>query len=409
MIENTSGHNIGNAINFLKSRGIIYQTANLEKYSQSDGENLAFYVGFDCTAKSLHIGNAISLRVAKILTSMTKLKPIILMGGATTLVGDPSGKNKTRPTIELSSAEQNLHAISLQIKQYLGEDVQIVNNSDWLSSLSISQFLSTVGISLSVNRMVNVETIATRLESGSSITLAEFCYMSLQAYDFLHLYKNFNCVIQIGGADQWSNIICGIDAVKRMCGAEAVAITVPLLTKFDGTKMGKTESGALWLDESMCDSFMFWQFFRNLDDKTAIDMAKKLTSIDLEEINSAQDEKNINQLKERVAIEILSEFRGGAAVEAVRKKINCKGDPDFTLTQQEISSGIKVLNVLMSILRDDLSSSKVKEIIRGGGLYINDKKITSVDLSIAECIDNDMVIINFGKKRKYIGHILSKD
>ena len=228
-------------VEYLHRRRLIYQMANIEFFLDKDVSQLSFYVGFDCTAPSLHLGNAVQLRALKSIAKISKAKPIVLLGGATTLIGDPSGKSSARPSMQNDKVEQNVFKIRNQIARYLGSkhELVVVNNIDWLSQMTLFDFLSTVGISLGVNRMVHFENVSNRINSGAGISLSEFCYMGLQAYDFYHLHKNYQCFLQIGGSDQWANIICGVDTIRKCADGAACAITLPLLTKSDGEKWAK--------------------------------------------------------------------------------------------------------------------------------------------------------------------------
>ena len=251
-------------LNDLNRRGFIYQVTDpeaLDKLFQS-GEQITFYVGFDPTAKSLHVGHLLWIRL---ITKLQKLgiKAIIICGGATSKIGDPTWKDKERVMLDYSTVLENIKAITAKLKKLVKFDncenpVRMLNNDDWISKINYMEFLRDYGPLFSVNKMLTMDSVSTRLERQQHLSFLEFNYMLLQAYDFLYLFENYNCQIQIGGADQWSNMISGVDLIRRKTGKIGIGMSMPLLTNAEGKKMGKTESGAVWMDENLMSPFDFW-------------------------------------------------------------------------------------------------------------------------------------------------------
>lgn len=267
----------------LKERGLIYQVSNEEEAKKIFGQKGSyFYIGFDATGPSLHVGNLLAIIFAKRLEN-AGLRPIILIGGATGMIGDPSGKIQER----ILNTEQDVKKFAVSIKKQLlnffsAKNAKILNNCDWIKNLFVINFLRDIGKNFSVNEMLAKESVAARLKTGISFT--EFSYMVLQAYDFLALFKKYGCKLQIGGSDQWGNITAGLELIRKSAGGEALGLTIPLITKNDGAKFGKTEEGAVWLDHKLTSPYHFYQFWLNTDDKDAIKFLKYFTFLALEEI-----------------------------------------------------------------------------------------------------------------------------
>ena len=268
-------------LNEIYSRGFIYQSSELESLDSLISKNkITAYIGFDITSDSLHIGSLVQLMLLNWLETYDHT-PIALVGGGTTLVGDPSGKDSTRRIMSLEEINKNIKKIEQTFTQFISinKSGSIINNYDWLAKLNYVDFLRDIGSKLTLNKMLTYESVKNRLDREQPLTFLEFNYMLLQAYDFYHLRKNFNCVLQMGGSDQWGNIINGIDLIKKILKKDAYAITSPLITNSDGSKMGKTAKGAIWLDKAKLSNFEFYQFWRNVSDEKVESFLKLFTKI----------------------------------------------------------------------------------------------------------------------------------
>jgi tyrosyl-tRNA synthetase len=281
-----------------KDRGFFYQcTDEAELSNLLNKESIKGYIGFDCTAQSLHVGSLLQIMCLRQLQKHGH-QPIVLLGGGTTRIGDPSGKDKTRKILDESEIEKNIKSIELVLKKYLNTENKatspiFVNNYSWLKELNYISFLRDIGKHFTINKMLSFDSVKLRLDREQSLSYMEFNYMILQAYDFLELNKKHNCLLQIGGSDQWGNIVNGVDLIKRYLSKEVFGLTTPLITLASGAKMGKTESGAVWLDKNLLSIYDYWQFWRNTDDRDVIKFLKMFTDLSLEKIENIKNE-NIN-------------------------------------------------------------------------------------------------------------------
>ncbi|WP_440930989.1 tyrosine--tRNA ligase, partial [Candidatus Pelagibacter sp.] len=288
-----------------KDRGFYYQCTNDEELSNLlDTKKIKAYIGFDCTAESLHVGSLLQIMCLRLLQKHGH-QPIVLIGGGTTRIGDPSGKDKTRKILNEDEINKNIKNIEKILTNFLDNDSDttkpiFVNNYDWLKELNYISFLRDVGKHFTINKMLTFDSVKLRLEREQSLSYMEFNYMILQAYDFLELNKKKECVLQIGGSDQWGNIVNGVELIKRYSGNQAYGLTTPLITLASGAKMGKTETGAIWLDKNYLSPYDYWQFWRNTDDRDVIKFLKIFTDLEIEEIESIK-ENNINDLKKLLA------------------------------------------------------------------------------------------------------------
>ncbi len=300
-----------------KERGYFYQcTSENELSSILDKEKIKGYIGFDCTAESLHVGSLLQIMCLRLMQKHGH-RPIVLIGGGTTRIGDPSGKDKTRKILNDSEITNNIKNIEKILKSYLDNNDPktkplFVNNYTWLKGLNYISFLRDIGKHFTINKMLTFDSIKTRLDREQSLSYMEFNYMILQAYDFLELNKKEKCSLQIGGSDQWGNIVNGTELIKRYSGKVAYGLTTPLITLANGAKMGKTETGAIWLDKNLLSSYDYWQFWRNTDDRDVIKFLKMFTDIDLKKINQIKDD-DINKLKILLANEATSMLHGKKA------------------------------------------------------------------------------------------------
>ena len=373
---------------FLKeiySRGFIYQSSDIESLdSLISKKKITAYIGFDITSDSLHIGSLVQLMLLNWLDTYGH-KSIALVGGGTTLVGDPSGKDSTRKIISLDQINKNIKKIEKTFNQFinLNKRGSIINNYDWLSELNYIKFLRDVGSKLTLNKMLTYESVKNRLDREQPLTFLEFNYMLLQSYDFYYLRKNFDCILQMGGSDQWGNIINGIDLIKKILNKKAYAITSPLITNTDGSKMGKTAKGAIWLDKDKLSNFDFYQFWRNVSDDKVESFLKLFTKIKLDEIKklSKLKGKEINVAKKILAYEVTKICRGiESAKEAEDMANNLFGikKTDERLPSYEINLSLienSQFTILDALEKLNLSKSRsdTKRLIKSRGIKINDE------------------------------------
>ncbi|MEJ0096412.1 MAG: tyrosine--tRNA ligase [Methylocella sp.] len=403
----------------LIARGYVHQCSDLAGLDAkaASGELIA-YIGFDCTAPSLHIGSLVQIMLLRWLQK-TGGKPIALMGGGTTRVGDPSGKDESRKVLSLETIEANKEGIKRVFSKFLdfgegGKDAIMTDNADWLTSLNYIDFLREVGRHFSVNRMLAMDSVKMRLERDQELSFLEFNYMCLQAYDFVELNKRHGCILQMGGSDQWGNIITGIDLGRRMGSAQLYALTSPLLTTASGAKMGKTAQGAVWLDESLLSTFDYWQYWRNCEDRDVGRFLKLFTELPLDEIArlEALGGAEINEAKKVLATEATAMVHGReaalAASEAARQTFEegalAESLPSIDVPAEEIEAG---LGVLAAFAKAGLvaSTGEARRQIKGGGLKVNDQTVTDERALIGMPDATQGVIkLSIGRKR----HILLK-
>ena len=400
----------------MSSRGYLSQCTDFEKLSEiSDKKSISAYIGFDCTAKSLHVGSLLQIMILKMMQKYGH-RPIVLLGGGTTLIGDPSGKDSTRKILEKKEIDKNIKSIKKAFNRILDTSNKktkpiYVDNAKWLSKLNYIKFLRDIGSHFTINKMLTFESVKLRLEREQSLNYMEFNYMILQAYDFYQLYKKNNCILQIGGSDQWGNIVNGVELIRRILKKEAYGITSPLITLASGAKMGKTESGAVWLNEDMFSAYDYWQFWRNTDDRDVKKFLNFFTEIETNEIdNLFKRESNINNLKILLANEATKILHGNLASkkaeQTAKDTFHGKGLgsslPEIIIKQKDIAKGIKFLEFL-SNNRIVHSKSEARRIIENKGLKINDNLVDDTN-KILEYKDfiNKVLKISYGKKKHYI-------
>lgn len=394
----------------LQARGLIAQITNEEEIRNLVNTGKAvFYLGFDPTADSLHVGHFMALSMMRRL-QLAGNKPVVLVGGGTGYIGDPSGRTDMRTMMTPETIQHNCDCFKVQMSKFIdfSDDKAImVNNADWLLKLNYIDMLREVGPHFSVNNMLRAECYKNRMEKG--LSFLEFNYMVMQSYDFYHLYKEYGCNIQLGGNDQWSNLLGGTELIRRKLGKDAHAMTIPLLTKADGTKMGKTAGGAVWLDPNKTSPFDFYQYWRNVDDADVINFIKKLTFLTLEEIKpmEAWEGAKLNEAKELLAYEMTrlvhSEEDAKKAQEA-SKALFAGGADDSNMPTTEIDPAKLTdgaINVTDLMLECDLvpSRSEVRRLVQQGGLTIADKKVEDLNLTISLDDLKKGVIIKKGKKK----------
>ena len=393
-----------NAFDILKERGFIKQTVYEEDlYNQLGKEPTPFYVGFDPTADSLHIGHYIPV-MAMAHMQRAGHKPIALFGGGTAMIGDPSGRTDMRQMMTRETIAANVAAFKKQMSRFLdfeGNNPAImVDNGDWLLNLNYIDFLREIGINFSVNKMLTAECFKTRYERG--LNFLEFNYMLMQAYDFLVLYRKYGCKLEIGGNDQWSNILAGADLIRRLEGDSAYAMTFTLLETSDGKKMGKTAKGALWLDPNKTSPYDFYQYFRNVEDVKVEECLKLLTFMELDEIAELvkyKDER-INAAKARLAYEVTKLVHGEEEAEKAKSQAEgaFSGNVD-AMPEVTIEGGVETTVVdSMTLAGVASSKSEARRLVEGGGVKIGDEKVTSVAAKLADFGVTDSFVLHKGKK-----------
>ena len=401
----------------LTSRGYMHQATNLDGLDRlAEQQPISAYIGFDCTADSLHVGSLIQIMMLRLL-QRTGHKPIVLMGGGTTKVGDPSGKDEARPLLSDQDIEQNKQGIKKIFEKYLtfGDgptDALMVDNSEWLDQLAYIRFLRDFGSHFSINRMMGMESVKLRLEREQNLSFLEFNYAILQAYDFLELRRRYGCSLQMGGSDQWGNIVSGVDLTRRVDQQEIFGLTSPLITTASGAKMGKTAAGAIWLNEDRLPIFNFWQFWRNTEDQDVGRFLRLFTELRESEITKleALEGSEINQAKIILANEITSLCHGADAArqaeqtarQSFSQGVIAEGLPSLDIDMANMAS----LSVIDAFVQSGLAASKgeVRRLIRGGGARLNNQPITDEDrLFFVDDFDADgRAQIAAGKKRRAI-------
>jgi len=401
-----------------QKRDYFNQCTNSQELSLlMDQKKIRAYIGFDCTAPSLHVGSLMQIMCLRLLQKYGH-QPIVLLGGGTTRIGDPSGKEETRKILSEKEIEKNIKNIQKVFKIFLKtKDAKtkpiFINNYKWLGKLNYIKFLREVGKHFTVNKMLNLESIKLRLEREQSLSYMEFNYMILQAYDFLELNKTKNCLLQIGGSDQWGNIVNGVELVKRYSNKQVFGLTTPLLTLGSGSKMGKTEKGAIWLDKKLLSSYNYWQFWRNTDDRDVIKFLKMFTDLNLEKIEKIKD-KNINQLKILLANEATSMLHGkdaaNKAEQTAKKTFENKSIgndlPSVNIEKEKFAKGINIMDiVVLSKLLN--SKSEVRRTIKNKGIKINNKTVETDQLNIfLNDFDKNILKLSHGKKNHIIIKII---
>ncbi|WP_026894411.1 tyrosine--tRNA ligase [Clostridiisalibacter paucivorans] len=398
-----------NVYDVLKERGFIEQATHEDEIRELLGkESVTFYVGFDPTGDSLHLGHFVQIMVMMHLQRAGH-RPIALVGGGTAMVGDPSGRSDIRKMLTVDQINHNANRITEQLSKYLvidGENGLSVNNADWLRNLNYIEFLRDIGKNFSVNRMLTAECFKSRMEKG--LSFLEFNYMIMQSYDFLELYRRYGCQLQLGGNDQWSNIISGADLIRRMEGKPAYGLTFKLLTTSEGKKMGKTEAGALWIDPEQASPYRMYQYLRNIDDADVENCLCLLTFLPMDEIKrlSSLEGAEINKAKEILAYEFTKIVHGEEEAKKAQdtaKSLFGQGKatdsmPSTDIEKSKFNEGMDVLTLLNEL---ELTSSKSegRRLVKQGGIYVNDNRVEDIDLNITlDDFKDGKIIIRKGKK-----------
>ena len=404
----------------MQSRGYLNQCTDLEKLDAlCSKKSISGYIGFDCTANSLHVGSLLQIMILKLMQKHGH-RPIILLGGGTTLIGDPSGKSETRKILKEDLIKRNIKSIKKVFKKILDFSNKktkpiFVNNAEWLTKLNYIKFLRNVGSHFTINKMLTFDSVKLRLDREQSLSYMEFNYMILQAYDFHQLFKKKKCLLQIGGSDQWGNIVNGVELIRRIDRKESFGLTSPLITLASGAKMGKTEKGAVWLNEELFSPYEYWQFWRNTDDRDVKKFLNFFTEIETSEINNiVEKEKNINKLKIILANEATKILHGEKASKkdelTARDTFEGTGFssnlPEIKIKSLDVKQGINFLNFL-SKNKITNSKSEARRLIKSNGLKINDILLNDDQKILNEKDFKDKVLkISCGKKRHYLVKII---
>ena len=406
-------------LNVLSERGFIHQVSEPDALdSLAKSQAITAYIGFDCTAPSLHIGSLLPIMMLHWL-QQTGHRPIALMGGGTTRVGDPSGKDESRRVLTDDIIAENLKGIRQVFGKFLkfegaGGNAIMANNADWLNTLNYIDFLRDVGRHFSVNRMLAFDSVKLRLDRQQELSFLEFNYMILQAYDFVELHKRTGCVLQMGGSDQWGNIVSGIDLGRRMANAQLFALTAPLITTSSGAKMGKTAAGAVWLNADLMSPYDYWQFWRNTEDGDVARFLKLFTVLPLDEIGrlAALQGSELNEAKKVLATEATALVHGRAAADQAAdtaRRTFEEGALAENLPTVEIPNAeLANLGVLAAFVRAGLvtSNGDARRQIKGGGLKVNDTTVTDEKMLLTPALltPEGVIKLSLGRKK----HVLLK-
>jgi len=394
-----------------KERDYFNQCTNSDELEQlMNKKKIRAYIGFDCTASSLHVGSLLQIMCLR-LFQKNGHQPIVLLGGGTTRIGDPSGKEDTRKILSEKEIEKNIKNIEKVFKIYLKTNNPktkpiFVNNYKWLGKLNYIKFLREIGKHFTINKMLSFDSVKLRLDREQSLSYMEFNYMILQAYDFLELNKNKNCLMQMGGSDQWGNIVNGVELIKRHSSKQVFGLTTPLITLSSGSKMGKTEKGAVWLDKKLLSSYDYWQFWRNTDDRDVLKFIKMFTDLTLEKIEKIKN-KNINQLKIILANECTKMLHGNneaklaeeTAKKTFEENLTGSGLPTISVSQKKLSEKINIIDLVV-LSKLESSKSEIRRLIKGNGIKINNQVISDEKFSITkELFSENFIKLSLGKKR----------
>ncbi len=402
-------------LNEMQERGFLNQCTDLEKLdSIISKRSISAYIGFDCTASSLHVGSLLQIMILRLLQKHGH-RPIVLLGGGTTLIGDPSGKETTRKILNHANIKKNILSIKKIFEKLLiTKNKKIrpiyVNNFSWLGKLNYIEFLRKIGSQFTLNKMLTFESVKTRLEREQSLSYMEFNYMILQAFDFYKLYEKEKCFLQLGGSDQWGNIVNGVELIRRILKRDAYGLTSPLITLSSGAKMGKTEKGAVWLNEKLFSPYDYWQFWRNTDDKDVIRFLNFFTDIKVEKIKEISNLKDINELKIILANETTKILHGKTKSNLAEKtaldvfrlgKIN-ENLPTKKFLKKDLELGKKLIDLLVD---NNIMSSKseARRAINNNGIKINDSMVNDEKkIIISGDFNEEKMKISFGKKKHFL-------
>ena len=394
-----------------KDRGFFYQCTDERELSNLlDNNKIKAYIGFDCTAESLHVGSLLQIMCLRLLQKHGH-QPIVLLGGGTTRIGDPSGKDKTRKILNEKEINKNSKNIEKILKKFLISNSKktrpiFVDNYKWLKGLNYISFLRDIGKHFTINKMLTFDSVKTRLEREQSLSYMEFNYMILQAYDFLELNKKENCTLQIGGSDQWGNIVNGVELTKRYSNNQTYGLTTPLITLASGAKMGKTADGAIWLDKNLLSPYDYWQFWRNTDDRDVVKFLNFFTDLETNEIEKIKN-KDINELKILLANHTTSMLHGEKVAkncEQAAIEVFSGGDlgsnlPSFKISSKDLSIKMNIIDLII-LSKLEKSKSEIRRLIKGNAIKIDNKIISDEKFLIKdELFKENYFKLSIGKKR----------
>ena len=402
-------------------RHYFNQCTNSEELEKlMNAKKIKAYIGFDCTSQSLHVGSLLQIMCLRLLQKYGH-QPIVLLGGGTTRIGDPSGKEETRKILSENEIDNNIKNIKKILKIFLKEKDKntkpiFVNNYDWLGKLNYISFLREIGKHFTINKMLSFDSIKLRLDREQSLNYMEFNYMILQAYDFLELNKQKNCILQIGGSDQWGNIVNGVELIKRHSNNQAYGLTTPLITLASGDKMGKTEKGAVWLDKNLLSSYDYWQFWRNVDDQDVIRFLQMFTDLGLDKIQDLKNKnENINHLKILLANQTAKMLHGETA--AKNAELTAKNTfenksigsdlPTVNIKKEIVKKGINIIDLVV-LAKISTSRSEVRRIIKNKGIRLNNEIVENekVIVSMKDFNKDNLIKLSHGKKHHVIVKII---
>ncbi len=403
----------------MQSRGYLSQCTNLEKLNEiCNKQSISGYIGFDCTANSLHVGSLLQIMILRLMQKHGH-RPIILLGGGTTLIGDPSGKDSTRKILAQNEIKRNIKSIKKVFEKILdGKNKKtkpiFVDNANWLTKLNYIDFLRNIGSHFTINKMLTFDSVKLRLDREQSLSYMEFNYMILQAYDFYQLFKKNNCILQIGGSDQWGNIVNGVELIRRMLNKESYGLTTPLITLASGAKMGKTEKGAIWLNEDLFTPYDYWQFWRNTDDRDVKRFLNFFTEIDSDKIIEICNKEEINKQKIILANEATRILHGKAkslkAAQTAKETFEEKGLgsnlPEIKISFKDVEKGINIIDFLATN-KIMVSKSEVRRLMANNGLKINNILMNNEKKVLKISDFNDKILkISLGKKKHFVIKII---
>ena len=405
-----------NFLQEMQERGYLNQCTDLDKLGEiCNKKSISGYIGFDCTAPSLHVGSLLQIMILKLMQKYGH-QPIILLGGGTTLIGDPSGKDTTRKILEQKDINNNIKSIKKVFNKILDSSNKkvapvFVDNADWLNKLKYINFLRDIGSHFTINKMLTFDSVKLRLDREQSLSYMEFNYMILQAYDFYQLFKNNNCILQIGGSDQWGNIVNGVELIRRKFQKASFGLTSPLITLASGAKMGKTEKGAIWLNEDLLSPYDYWQFWRNTDDRDVKRFLNFFTEIDVEELEKiCSKENNINNLKILLANEATKILHGEKASKKAEQTakdtfLGSGVSSDLPEIKIKINEARKGINFLDFVVKNKIlpSKSEARRVIANKGLKIDDIVIENEKTTLyLKDFRKNILKLSFGKKKHYL-------
>ena len=397
----------------LKLRGFVHQCTDEEKLNNVlNSSSISFYIGFDCTAKSLHVGSLIQIMMMRIFQKHGHT-PIVLIGEGTTKIGDPSGKDQSRKMLSADDIKNNSHNLVKVFDRFLVSNSKnkpiYANNADWLDNINYINFLRDFGKHFTINKMLSFDSVKLRLDREQSLSFVEFNYMILQAYDYLELHNRYECKLQIGGSDQWGNIVNGIDLIRRDRSSEVYGLTTPLLTNSNNEKMGKTVDGAVWLNEEMLSPYDYWQFWRNVDDRDVFRFLRLFTDKEIEEINLLENDSNINNVKILLANAATEMLHGKEYANLAEKTANDVfknegSSENLPLINVNLSRGKLFLNDLIVEIGFASSKSETRKLIKNNGVKIN-RILVDDELKVLlanDFNDNNEILVSVGKKKHFI-------